>query len=206
MHTSKIFSARIRGLMKEKNLTIHKLAGLMKVSPASVQNWRDGQVPTVTHLQALADLLRVKMDEMLVNIEPVEDALEQYGHLHPLDVPANVFSKEMREHVAFMATMTPEKVKAIADGFKAYHDLKFGVQKKGVDNLPHSVNSKRMSNMEVLLGRLKRAVGAPGKRTELAKFMGVAPPRISEWLSGEREPSGEYTLMLLNWVEQQERQ
>jgi transcriptional regulator with XRE-family HTH domain len=61
------------------------------------------------------------------------------------------------------------------------------------------------SEIEKLVARLKRATAKPGKKAELARFMAVAPPRVSEWLSGQ-EPGGEYALKLLNWVEQQERQ
>ena len=61
------------------------------------------------------------------------------------------------------------------------------------------------SEIERLVARLKRATAQPGKKAELARFMDVQPPRVSEWLSGQ-EPGGEYALRLLKWVEQQERQ
>ena len=53
--------------------------------------------------------------------------------------------------------------------------------------------------------RLKKALAERGRKTALAKLLGVPLASVSQWLSGEREPGGEYTLKLLRWVEQQER-
>jgi transcriptional regulator with XRE-family HTH domain len=60
------------------------------------------------------------------------------------------------------------------------------------------------SRMEKLLGNLKKATTKPGSKAELARELGVAPARISEWLSGKKEPGGEYTLRLLEWIGQKE--
>ena len=56
-----------------------------------------------------------------------------------------------------------------------------------------------------LIERLIKATKERGKKAELARWLGVPMPRITEWLSGKREPGGETTLRLLLWVEQQER-
>jgi hypothetical protein len=61
------------------------------------------------------------------------------------------------------------------------------------------------AKLPTLLARLNKATGARGAKSALAKYMGVPLPNVSQWLSGEREPSGETTLQLLNWVEQQEQ-
>ena len=63
-----------------------------------------------------------------------------------------------------------------------------------------------------LLDRLNRATSESGKMSELADYLGkvtgksVPLASVSRWLSGKREPGGEITLMLLHWVERQERQ
>jgi hypothetical protein len=62
------------------------------------------------------------------------------------------------------------------------------------------------AKLQSLLERLNKATAERGMKSELAKFMGVPLPNVSQWLSGEREPGGETTLRLLHWVEQQERQ
>jgi len=60
--------------------------------------------------------------------------------------------------------------------------------------------------------RLNRATKETGKMSALADFLGKAIGRrvplasVSRWLSGKREPGGEITLLMLRWVEQQERQ
>ena len=60
------------------------------------------------------------------------------------------------------------------------------------------------STMANLLDRLNKATSQRGMKSKLAKVMGVPLSNVSQWLSGEREPGGETTLRLLQWVEQQE--
>jgi len=60
------------------------------------------------------------------------------------------------------------------------------------------------SQMAHLLVRLKKATGGHGKKSELARYLGVPLSSVSQWLSGEREPGGETTLRLLHWIEGQE--
>jgi transcriptional regulator with XRE-family HTH domain len=62
------------------------------------------------------------------------------------------------------------------------------------------------SELQGLLAKVKRLTQAKGLKARLAATLGVPAPRISEWLAGKYEPSGETTLRLLHWVEQQEAQ
>jgi transcriptional regulator with XRE-family HTH domain len=79
--------------------------------------------------------------------------------------------------------------------------------KKPVDNLTLSAKSEDVKHsMSKLLERLKKATAEHGQKTVLAKHLGVPPVSVSQWLSGVKEPGGETTLKLLNWVELQERQ
>jgi len=75
---------------------------------------------------------------------------------------------------------------------------------------------KHMENVKLqlpnLLKRLNRATKETGKMSALAEFLGravgyrVPLASVSRWLSGKREPGGEITLLMLKWVERQERQ
>jgi transcriptional regulator with XRE-family HTH domain len=62
------------------------------------------------------------------------------------------------------------------------------------------------AKLPALIKRLNEATKERGAKTQLAKFIGVPLPKISQWLSGEHEPGGETTLKLLYWVEQRDRQ
>jgi hypothetical protein len=62
------------------------------------------------------------------------------------------------------------------------------------------------SEIEKLIEKVKRKASKPGAKAALARALGIAPARISEYLSGKKVPGGEYTLRLQHWVEQQERQ
>jgi len=62
------------------------------------------------------------------------------------------------------------------------------------------------SPLAQLRERLNQATAAKGGKAKLAEYLKAPRPCVSDWLSGKREPSGETTLRLLQWVEQQERQ
>lgn len=68
-----------------------------------------------------------------------------------------------------------------------------------------SVNLSPMkTEMPGLLGRLRKATEARGRKSELAAWLGVPLPTLSVWLSGKQEPGGEATLRLLQWVRAEE--
>ncbi|MFO1461672.1 MAG: helix-turn-helix transcriptional regulator [Verrucomicrobiota bacterium] len=73
-----------------------------------------------------------------------------------------------------------------------------------LQNVSDLVNSKTLSPFAQLLQRLKHAAASRGKKTELAAFLGVPLARVSQWLSGDREPGGATTLRLLEWVQAEE--
>jgi DNA-binding XRE family transcriptional regulator len=62
------------------------------------------------------------------------------------------------------------------------------------------------SQLDNLLAGLDRIIKEPGKKTELAEFLGAPLASVSRWLSDKREPGREITLKMLRWVELQERQ
>lgn len=62
------------------------------------------------------------------------------------------------------------------------------------------------SEIQKLLERVRVLVSGKGMKAKLASTLDVPQSRLSEWLGGKCEPSGETTLRLLHWVEQQERQ
>jgi DNA-binding transcriptional regulator YiaG len=56
------------------------------------------------------------------------------------------------------------------------------------------------TEIQELIEKVKRKASKPGDKAALAKYLHVAPARISEWLSGIKEPGGNYTLLLQKWV------
>ena len=79
------------------------------------------------------------------------------------------------------------------------------------DDLTEAVTSRKFKGdvkkqLPSLLDRLNRATKETGKMSALADYLKVPLASVSRWLSGKREPGGETTLQMLQWVEQQERQ
>lgn len=56
------------------------------------------------------------------------------------------------------------------------------------------------AQMPELLGRIKQAASASGKKTELANYLKAPLASVSRWLSGEREPGGEIALQMDAWA------
>jgi transcriptional regulator with XRE-family HTH domain len=52
-----------------------------------------------------------------------------------------------------------------------------------------------------LLNELKTLTEVFGKKAELAEFLNATPSSLSHWLSGNRQPGGEVTLRMLEWVQ-----
>lgn len=108
-------------------------------------------------------------------------------------------SKEMEDYLEKAA---PDFLAKLAAGFGMPI-----IEKNPVDNI--SFRAKYVDvkhSLPNLLERLNRATAVHGQKTELAKYLGVPLASVSQWLSGVKEPGGQTTLKLLNWVEQKERQ
>jgi transcriptional regulator with XRE-family HTH domain len=58
--------------------------------------------------------------------------------------------------------------------------------------------------MAALLGRVRKATQARGKKSELAKYLGKTPQHVNDWLAGKYSPGGDVTLQLLEWVRAEE--
>jgi hypothetical protein len=74
--------------------------------------------------------------------------------------------------------------------------------------LTHDSEDRNIATMQMreLLGKVRKLTSARGMKVKLAAALHAPLPRISEWLSGKYAPSGQTTLRLLQWVEQQERE
>jgi plasmid maintenance system antidote protein VapI len=63
--------------------------------------------------------------------------------------------------------------------------------------------SDMKSEMQKLLAAVRGYTADFGKKSGLAKALGVPTTRISEWLGGKYEPSGEIALRLHKWVSEE---
>jgi transcriptional regulator with XRE-family HTH domain len=94
-----------------------------------------------------------------------------------------------------------------------YSELEQGIQAKKVieaefsKESPLTATSLKSNNgpevkteIQKLIEHVKRKASKPGMKAALAKRLEVAPARITEWLSGKKEPGGNYALRLQNWV------
>lgn len=81
-------------------------------------------------------------------------------------------------------------------------------EKKHLAKVALERNIPSMTEMQDVITRLRKAAQQRGKKAELSIHLGVAKARVSEWLRKEKPvmPSGETTLKLLRWVQEQESQ
>jgi DNA-binding transcriptional regulator YiaG len=97
-----------------------------------------------------------------------------------------------------------DTAKSFVAGFEAVAVKSSTAEKRGLTNVNAYVNNASMSPMAQLLARLRKATECRGKKSELASLLGVQLAAVSQWLSGERQPSGDTTLRLLEWVQVEE--
>ena len=146
-----------------------------------------------------------------------EAAIPSIGHIRPAEVAQLVAG-----HVATALAKSPPHLyqalySALCQAIRAYEAShqeaigQFGLVarpgrgKVSLDSVTLNGDSEAVQlTLSALLKRLNRATLPTGKKAELADFLGVPRQRVSEWLSGKREPGGETTLKLLNWVQGQE--
>ena len=62
-----------------------------------------------------------------------------------------------------------------------------------------------LPTLKELLDQTRELVRASGMKAVLATYLGVPQSRVSEWLGGKHEPSGEVALKLLKWVSEPDR-
>jgi transcriptional regulator with XRE-family HTH domain len=134
-------------------------------------------------------------------VEPFLDELFLRG--------AQIFARYPRESDAGSAESLKEAMMEIENRRRSTGDD--GSAKKDLtDGSLKSKTSGVKSELEKLIARVKRLASKPGAKSALARFLDVAPARVTEWLNDDpamrKEPGGHYTLALLKWVEQQERQ
>lgn len=132
--------------------------------------------------------------------------------LNPDEIPAflmqliNIGIEIVRARV--QTGKLPKLLRLDAEGGGAYlagveEELPRMAKKDLVDNSLKSNNMAVKSQIQKLIEKVNRKASRPGAKAELAKELDVAPARVSEWLSGKKEPGGEYALRLLDWVEQE---
>jgi transcriptional regulator with XRE-family HTH domain len=87
---------------------------------------------------------------------------------------------------------------------KLWPDLESPAKKMLTETSLKGIVSNVKSPLKVLLERVARATAQRGKQAALAACLNVSPSRVSEWVRGVKEPGGEYTLRLLEWVSAEE--
>ena len=122
-----------------------------------------------------------------------------------------IASAEFASKIADFLSKVSDQYIARGKATKVTRDSKWAAaivsQISELTNVYDSVNNTGVTpKLPNLLNRLKKASEQRGKKSALAKFLGVSLVQVSQWLMGDREPGGETTLRLLHWVEQQERQ
>jgi DNA-binding transcriptional regulator YiaG len=145
------------------------------------------------HLKSEFSDWHVYLSHVLPIGAPPEDRM-LHNIIHELRMEVRAVPPDLR--AGFKAAVVQSAKEFVAEHLSA---------NKGVDNISESVNIPGVTlQMPRLLDRLKRATVQRGSKSALAKFLRVPLASVSQWLSGDREPGGETTLRLLNWVRQEE--
>lgn len=131
----------------------------------------------------------------------------------PPGLQLNYIKALIKIHEAFYAKHAKEISSLDPPALRKFLGAGVDVSKRDLTEAETSINLAEVkAQLPSLLVRLNRATKESGKMSALADFLGKASGQkvplasVSRWLSGKREPGGEITLLLLQWVERQERQ
>lgn len=78
------------------------------------------------------------------------------------------------------------------------------LQNSNLQDNAKALISSPLNRLDSLIARVNNATQSHGAKSDLARFLGVPPQRVREWLSGAKSPGGETTLRLLEWVTAEE--
>jgi transcriptional regulator with XRE-family HTH domain len=187
---------RLAYLRKLKAVKQSRLAELLGITRDQIANVESGRVP-----------MRAKLGWDICRLFDIDPNWLLTGHWGlPGERP---FPPADKPWLGFVERVISKSNASFFDLYSSVGWL-LGPDAPGKEMLTHVSESANLSAMKSPLAhlreRLKRATAAKGKKAELAHFLGVPRPCVSDWLSGKREPGGETTLRLLNWVERQEAQ
>jgi transcriptional regulator with XRE-family HTH domain len=216
------FSARLRSLMQQRDLTQREVAKAAGVSRTAIVKWLKGSIPGAGELFRLARFFGQPMESFLAMFpeapaseaddaallrDPEAFPVNKLKSIAPLiGLTANAEVEELLELLLQAKKMTPQHWDAYIRILGRARIVATDTENKVLtDNAIIPTLAPVKSSLETLRSRLKRATQARGKKTELARFLRMSPESVSRYL-GSVEPGGETTLRILQWVEEQERQ
>jgi DNA-binding transcriptional regulator YiaG len=199
---SKVFDTRLadkikfydisRGASGQSNfrVTLGEAAGdrLMAVDwiKSDLKNWFTKVAPT--QISNLCNGL-IKFAEEFIAAEP-SDARQVQKNAAEMDV----LEDQLRERRA-LAHMRLQR------GYYAEPEETAILQS---DETPLKSREMKADRLPALIDRLRKVTKGHGKKSALARTLGVPPQRVREWLAEEVAPGGETTLRLLEWVTAEE--
>ena len=142
--------------------------------------------------------------EQITNIIDSDDLTEcERDHI----ISDGLASGKLREN----PPPTEEEMESFIDGQKPHFLANFSsvfgkppLEKRNYrlteSSLKRTIGGEVKTEIEQLITRVNKKTSVRGMRAALAKAIGVEPSRVSEWLDGKKEPSGNYALLLQKWV------
>lgn len=71
-----MFIENLEKKLKEKNISMNKLAEMLEISQAGVSKWKHGAVPGIDKLVKICEILEVSADELLDLSPPGKEVIE----------------------------------------------------------------------------------------------------------------------------------
>jgi transcriptional regulator with XRE-family HTH domain len=189
------------------------------IAPSLLAKIKPNEYLSTAYSEVLGRLYEERINELAKDCRVTVEELDEFPDLkdfRPLGMTeADKIWETSKLTIDSLVSQMPDDAKrAVADDF-VHRALFILAQSQGVKNLSlkngllsitESRNSSAVkSEVQKLMRRVATATESFGKKAELARHLDVAPARINEWLRGENEPGGDYTLRLLHWVQQQEQ-
>ena len=193
------------------------IAMVMSSNPAGLARSFETLFPEVKpRLQALAERIDIwaTIEERIYTVKAIQSRpfsrLRAMGvldieliDLYAIRSPGWVYEELPRLHLRWLKYLLGKEERPVLSPTES--EAETSQNKKDLTDITPQGNTPDVHNpLGQLLRRLAHATREHGKKAALAKHLNLTMPRISEWLSGVKEPGGKNTLRLLEWVTAEE--
>lgn len=191
---SEVFNSRLRSKYLESPI-------LREISPALPVQWFfESSLPIgrMANVERFSQLLRAWIAEL-----PDEKVIQFLNacFFHA----ASIFGRYPRDPDKEGVERRKAEMQKILDGRSAQG--KIAVEKSMLTYVSIVDKTESVNQWHRLKQRIRNGASVPGDKSSLAKFLGVDLTQLSRWLANSKsapEPGADYTLKMLQWVQERE--
>lgn len=211
----------MRGFLRAKSLSQREFARIASVSHQAVGTWLSGRtIPRGRTLRRLADVIGASSSWLLwgqgmppsgLPFDEGADFFSQLANASEFISPLMMeYERLLRDNERRSAAVKQKMGKLSSDWRRTVREVfSRTLGKKNLKSKSKGLSVAPMRSsltLSELLSRARKLTREYGSRQKLARKLKIKPQQLNAWLTGTREPGGDYTLKILAVVQELEAQ